>query len=1032
MMKKRPSDKEPGVDPAPGEAGTTAALPLHYVAVGASAGGLEAIESLFTHMPGRSGLAFIVIQHLSPDYKSLMVELLSKKTSMGVHRAEDGIVVLPDHIYLIPPKKNLRIFHGKLLLSDQDPNRGINLPIDVFMRSLAEDQGEKAVGIILSGTGSDGMRGVRAIKENGGMVMVQDEESAKFDGMPKAAQSTGLADFVLPPDQMPVQLLAFVKHPLVAKPERSEVLLSDEDRLSHLFALLRERCRLDFTYYKPSTVSRRIERRMSINQVASLQEYVAFLQHHPAEANALYKELLIGVTSFFRDPEVWERLAQGPLRELLQAEEARELRFWVPACSTGEEAYTLAILVRECLDELGLARDVKIFATDVDQDAIHYAATGSYPESIAADVSGRLLSKYFFRREENFQVSRAIREMVVFAKHNLIKDPPFTKIALVSCRNVLIYLQPVLQRRVLEGFGFSLNRGGLLVLGTSETPGEMAESWEVVDTRLKLYRAKGHGRPQREPEIGSTATDTRARDLRGRFSSLRKSFRQADEERVLERFVEALAPDYLPLALIVNEQMELLHVLGDTDGLLKLPTGKLVNDVTRMARKELSIPLATGIQKAFRSGKELRFSNIRLAEGKRSRTLEMLIRPLPPKRNQEPLVAVLVGEVRRAAAAEGAPAGPSYDVSKEAENRIHDLEQDLQFTRENLQATIEELETSNEELQATNEELLASNEELQSTNEELQSTNEELYTVNTEYQSRIIELTMLHNDVDNLLAASHVGTILIDENLEVRRFSSVACQVFKLLEGDVGRPLTHIPHLLRESDPAELIRQAQAKGVRTEHEVWTRSNQCFLLRTAPYMVGPEAASGLVISLVDISRRKQNEEALRLGEEMYRKLYESRALEITRQPADGGLLQLAWNETYAVGHPQVDGQHMELMAQCNRLMDLIATGPETPGLEAALDGLLEMVGAHFRDEEGILAELGYPDLASHRQAHQDLLDTARQMKRDFRAGGLSFMTLVNFLTDTVVREHLLTVDAAIRSWLAASPGGGGRPGPRGEA
>ena len=541
--------------------------PRHFVAIGASAGGLEAIEAFFTHMPADSGLAFIVIQHLSPDYKSLMVELLSKKTAMAVHRAEDGMRVRPDNVYLIPPKKNLRIFHGKLLLSEQDHVRGINLPIDVFMRSLAEDQGEKAIGVILSGTGSDGMRGVRTIKENGGMVMVQDEESAKFDGMPKAAQSTGLADFVLPPDQMPVQLLAFVKHPCVAMPERSEVLLSDEDRLSHLFSILRERCKIDFTYYKQSTVTRRIERRMTINQVSSLQEYVAFLQHHPAEANALYKELLIGVTSFFRDPEVWDRLVQGPLRELLAAEDGRQIRFWVPACSTGEEAYTLAILVRECLEELGLARDVKIFATDIDQDAIHYAATGSYPESIAADVSNRLLSKYFFRREENFQISRTIREMVVFAKHNLIKDPPFTKISLVSCRNVLIYLQPVLQRRVLDAFAFSLFQGGLLVLGTSETSGEMADQWETLDTKLKLYRAKGHGRHLRESDPGTPATDTRARDLRGRFSSLRKSLRQPDEERILERFVESLAPDYIPLALVVNEQLELLHVLGDAEGL---------------------------------------------------------------------------------------------------------------------------------------------------------------------------------------------------------------------------------------------------------------------------------------------------------------------------------------------------------------------------------------------------------------------------------------------------------------------------------
>jgi two-component system CheB/CheR fusion protein len=883
-MKKRSATSRTRPRRLSGDSKTAAAQPGHYVAIGASAGGLEAIESFFTHMPGDSGLTFIVIQHLSPDYKSLMVELLSKKTPMAVQRAEDGMLAKPNTIYLIPPKKNLRIFHGKLLLGEQDHSRGINLPIDVFMRSLAEDQREKAVGIILSGTGSDGMRGVRAIKEHGGMVMVQNEESAKFDGMPKAAQSTGLTDFVLPPDQMPSQLLSFVKHPCVAMPERSEVLLSDEDRLAHLFSILRERCKIDFTYYKPSTVTRRIERRMTIHQVATLQEYVAFLQHHPAEVSSLYKELLIGVTSFFRDSEVWEKLAQGPLRELLSTDPEKPLRFWVPACSTGEEAYTLAILTRECLEALGLTRDVKIFATDIDQDAISFAAAGSYPESIAADVSGRLLSKYFFRREENFQVSRALREMVVFARHNLIKDPPFTKISLVSCRNVLIYLQPVLQRRVLDGFGFSIHQGGLLLLGTSETSGELPDHWETLDTKIKLYRSKLGGRPQRDPDIGPT--DTRARDLRGRYSNIRKSLRSNDEERVLERFLESLTPDYIPLALVVNEQMELLHVFGDAEGFFKVPAGKLVNDVTRMARKELRIPLATGIQKAFHQGKELRFSNIRLSEGSAARTLDLLIRPLPLKRSQEPLVAVFLGETRRAQSPEGSPAVLSYDVSKEAENRIRDLEQDLQFTRENLQATVEELETSNEELQATNEELLASNEELQSTNEELQSTNEELYTVNTEFQSRILELTTLHHDVDNLFSASHIGTVLLDENLEVRRFSPLSTKIFRLLESDIGRPLPHVPHLLKGVDFTALLREAQARAEATDHEVQTSDGLWFLLRLAPYMVGPQSASGLVITILDISRRKSSEAALAVSEQRNLWLFESLAQGIVAQAADG--------------------------------------------------------------------------------------------------------------------------------------------------
>jgi two-component system CheB/CheR fusion protein len=829
--------------------------------VGASAGGLEAIEAFFSHMPFDSGLGFVVIQHLSPDYKSLMVELLSKKTPMPVHRAEDGMWVLPDHVYLIPPKKNLTIFHGKLLLSEQDHSKGINLPIDVFLRSLAEDQGEKAVAIILSGTGSDGTRGVRAIKEYGGMVMVQNEESAKFDGMPRAALSTGLADFVLPPDQMPAQLLSFAQHPYVVKVDRSETLLSDEQGLTRVFAILREKCKVDFTFYKPSTVTRRIERRMTINQIDEIQGYVGFLGNNPAEVTALYRELLIGVTSFFRDPAAFERLAQHGLPEIIQNLGNREIRLWVAGCSTGEEAYSLAILVRECMEDLNISRDVKIFATDIDRDAIHHAASGAYPESIAADISPRLLAKYFYKKEDNFQIARHIREMVVFAQHNLIRDPPFTNIALISCRNLLIYLQPILQRKVLEFFNFSLTAGGILMLGTSETTGEMGDYFEALDPKWKLYRSKGRLKPPADATHLLSVTETRARDTRGLFVNPRRIQRFSDEERVLERFLDAVAQDYITLAVIVNPQMEILHVFGDASDYFKLPSGKVVNDISKMAARELAIPLTTGIQKAFRQGQELRFSNIRLPQDDGGRLVDLRIRPLPGKRGQEPLAAVFISEVKKTEFAEPDQAIQTYDLSREAEERLRELEQDLQFTRENLQATIEELETANEELQATNEELLASNEELQSTNEELQSTNEELFTVNTEYQNKIIELTELNNDVDNLLSATQIGQLLLDENLEVRRFSPKITQIFKLLDSDVGRPITHISHYLVECDPINVVREVQGNGQPLEKEVCTLQGAWHLMRVVPYTVGPKAFSGTVISFVDITVNKDAQRAL---------------------------------------------------------------------------------------------------------------------------------------------------------------------------
>ncbi|MCE1227073.1 MAG: PAS domain-containing protein [Geobacteraceae bacterium] len=845
--------------PAPPLAPVSTSSTIHYVGIGASAGGLEAIESFFTNMPPDSGMAFIVVQHLSPDYKSLMVELLSKKTTMPVHRAEDAMEVLPNHVYLIPPKKNLTIFHGKLLLSDQDHSRGINLPIDLFLRSLADDQAERAVAIILSGTGSDGMRGVRAVKENGGMVMVQSEESAKFDGMPRSAISTGLADFVLPPDQMPRQLQAFIKHPYVTKSERSESLLSNEDGMIRIFALLRERCKVDFTYYKPSTVVRRIERRMSINQVEDIKDYVNYILSNPSELTTLYRELLIGVTSFFRDQEAFDFLATNVLPDLFRNATSREIRFWVAACSTGEEAYSLAILARECLEKLGSSHDIKIFATDIDRDAIHFAAAGSYPESIAADLSPRILAKYFHKRDDNFQIARTIREMVVFAQHNLIKDPPFTNIDLISCRNVLIYFQPILQRKVFEFFNFSLAANGALFLGSSESTGEMASYFDVLDQKLKIFRSKGRMKPLSDTHLPSVS-DTRFHEMKGQFAIARRAVRATEEERVMERFIEAASVDYIPLALVVNEQLEVQHIFGDASGYLKLPSGKVVNDISKMAVKELAIPLATGIQKVFRQHQELRFSNIRVSQPDGNRLIDMRIKLLPAKKEQDHLVAVFITETRKTDASDTGQPVQTYDLSKEAEDRMRDLEHELQFTRENLQATIEELETSNEELQATNEELLASNEELQSTNEELQSTNEELFTVNAEYQSKIIELTELHNDLDNLLSATQIGNLLLDENMEVRRFSKRVCEIFKLLDSDIGRPITHITHHLLNCDPIALIRDVQLTSKSQELEVQTQDGRWRLMRIVPYAIGPKTFSGTVVSFVDINQLKLAQES----------------------------------------------------------------------------------------------------------------------------------------------------------------------------
>jgi two-component system CheB/CheR fusion protein len=835
---------------------------IHYVGVGASAGGLEAIEAFFSDMPENSGLAFIVIQHLSPDHKSLMVELLSKKTRIPVHRCRDGMVVEPNHIYMIPPKKNLTIFHGRLILTDKDAHRGGNLPIDIFLKSLAEDKGKRAIAVILSGTGSDGTRGVRAIKEQDGMVMVQEEASAKFDGMPKGAISTGVADFVISPGEMAAQLMQYTGHPLVTGQVPAKKLLKDEQGMTKIFSLLRDQTGVDFTYYKPSTITRRIKRRLTVNQKNSLVEYIDFMQRFPAEVTTLYRELLIGVTSFFRDPDAMTELLTHCFPKILTQSKNRELRFWVAGCSTGEEAYTIAILAKEAMDRMGESRDIKIFATDIDRNAVVHAGNGIYPESIAADLSPRFLGKYFYKKEDNYQVARHIREMVVFAKHNLIKDPPFTKIDFISCRNLLIYLQPVLQNKVFDLFNFSLKSGGYLFLGTSETIGEMELFFEVVHQKFKLYRSLGkHGNNPMSDELKPKPPHSDTQALTFPAGESRRYRRQPRDDSMKDRYLQVLQDKYVPVAAVVKPDMYLVHVFGDPQRFFNVPSGKMVFDITKMVAKDLTIPLSTGIQKALRTGNEVVYNNVSISRGDRKTNLSIRVTPLPEKKGYDNLTAVFFEETSRGGQAAPPAAEDTYDIEADVQQRIRDLEQELQYAKENLQAIVEELETSNEELQATNEELLASNEELQSTNQELQSTNEELYTVNAEHQKKITELTQMNNDVENLLASSGVGILILDENNEVRKYSPGIMEIFNILESDIGRPVDHISHKLTGLNPAKTAQSVQKHHEQITLEVEDQGGKDYLVRVFPYAVGPDAYSGTIFTFVDISAFKQAKQDL---------------------------------------------------------------------------------------------------------------------------------------------------------------------------
>jgi two-component system CheB/CheR fusion protein len=691
--------------------------------------------------------------------------------------------------------------------------------------------------------------------------MVQDEETAKFDGMPRAAASTGLADFVLPPAEMPAQLLSCLRHPYAWRRERPAPPASDETGLARLFSLLRERTRVDFTFYRPATITRRVDRRIAVTQVADLDAYVRYVEQNPGEVAALYRELLIGVTSFFRDPQVMTALRDQVLPDLLRSTAGRPLRFWVAGCSTGEEAYTMAILARETMAALGEERAVKIFATDIDRDAVQKAGAGVYPESIAADLTPELLARYFHRRGDSYQVVRNIREMVVFAQHNLVRDPPFTRTDLVSCRNLLIYLQQSLQQRALAMFDFSLQPGGVLVLGTSETVGEMEDRFEPVDRKMRIYRARGTARSRADidPAVPAVAGVSGTARLLPQYSRTFAGTAR-EQDRLTDRLVDALAQAYVPPAAVVNERLEVLHTVGELEGILSVPSGRAVFDIAKMVDRSIAVPLATGVQKVFRTGDELVYSNVHFGQSDLPYALRLRIRPMPERKGDDPLVVVFFERMDDTADT-SMEQGTDCDLGAAKDQRLQDLEQDLQFTRENLQATVEELETSNEELQATNEELLAGNEELQSTNEELQSTNEELYTVNAEYQNKIIELTEVQNDVDNLLLYSGVGILLLDEDLCVRRFSPQAAEVFHLAHGDVGRPFRHLAHRLVDLDPVATAERVQASEQMAEHQVQTEDGRRHLLRALPYRVGPGVFAGVVLTLVDITQLRVVEERL---------------------------------------------------------------------------------------------------------------------------------------------------------------------------
>lgn len=845
--------------------------PVYMVGVGASAGGLEALQTFFSHMPDDTGMAFVVVQHLSPDYKSLMDELLAKHTDMTIHKVEDGMRVEPNTIYLLPPKNLMYIQDNVLILTEQGPRNTLNLPIDIFFRSLAEDQGEHAVGVVLSGTGSDGTRGVRAIKEAGGVVVVQAEETAKFDGMPRSAIATGLADMVLPPERMPEELVNFISHPYANRREAPEI-GSEEDALTAILATIRKSFDVDFSSYKPNTVVRRIQRRMGIVQVHTLDEYSRYLERNQKETNALYKDLLIGVTKFFRDGEAFEAVQSKVIARIIKSVRERgdkEIRVWCAGCATGEEAYSLAILFQEQMAQEKGGLELKIFATDIDKEALEFASYGMYPDSVAADVDVDYLGKYFEKKKGGYQINRSTRGMVIFAQQNLIKDPPFTKIDMVSCRNMLIYLQPSLQRRVLATFNYAIRQDGYLFLGSSEAIGDMTSVFEPVDSKQKIYRhlVQGTVLPATSAPHYTASDYSRTVPLGMQFSERRnKSLNEGQEA-----YYQNLLDDVVLALIVINEDREMVQSFGQPGIFLNFPRGRATLDLLNLLPRELSLAVSSALHRVRKGTKPAIFKNIRVRMDDEPQAVDLRVNALPVTQEQAQLYSILIQQ--SAMPPRGDAEEHAYSEEADVDQRIIDLEQEVQFTKENLQATVEELQTSNEELQATNEELMAANEELQSTNEELQSVNEELNTVNTEYQEKIAELTELNNDMNNLMASTEIGTIFLDSELCIRKFTPSATKEIRLLDQDIGRPISDFSsHILGnvENDARRVLveQEPTEKVVKSRDDVW------YSLRFLPYRNEQDQVEGVVITLINITTLKLSEKAFKESVIIYKAFMEN--------------------------------------------------------------------------------------------------------------------------------------------------------------
>lgn len=832
-------------------------------AVGASAGGIEAFTELMSNLATDTGMAFVLVQHLDPEHHSMLTELLSKKTTMRVKEVVNGMTVEPNHVYVIPPNATMTISNHTLQLAPRSEGRGLHMSIDHFMRALAEEQGNRAIGVLLSGSGTDGTAGLAEIQAHGGVTFAQDEVSAKYDSMPRSAVAAGCVDYVLPPKAIARELARIARHPYLVRDQSPELAPAENTGLNLVFSMLRKSTGVDFTHYRQTTILRRIHRRMIVHKMEKIDDYVKYLQTNPAETKALYQDMLINVTSFFRNAKVFDALKAQVFPAIMKNRSAEgSLRTWTPGCASGEETYSVAIALLESLGDKTSQTHVQFFGTDISESGISKARSGLYPENIQADVSPERLRRFFTKVEGGYRISKNIRDMCIFAQHNVLNDPPFSQMDLICCRNLLIYLEPVLQNKAIALFHYATRSGGYLVLGTSEGVGTAANLFSIEDRTHKIFLKKSTG--VRQPVAFSLST----RGDRHEYGAFRIPPKQPDTTwnylEAQKEFDRRLLSQYTPATVFINEDLEIIHTRGDVDRFLKLAPGRASLSILKMAREGLLLDLRNALTKAKKDNLTVRKQNIQVKDGNSdsaadtARVLNFEVVPIRMVNLKEQYF-MIVFEESLAPPRATRTSKQAHESDSAVSRRIAKLEQELGATKEYLQSVIETQEATNEELQSANEEILSSNEELQSTNEELetakeelQSANEELSTVNDELRSRNQEVTLINNDLTNLFASMDFAVVIVGSDLSIRRFTPQAQKSLGLIPADVGRPLTNINPTIEIPDLQALVLQVMSNLRPVDRQITDQEGARYQLRILPYRTPENRIDGAIITIIALA------------------------------------------------------------------------------------------------------------------------------------------------------------------------------------